>query len=274
MSAAAVPGRLARLRWTFSDGAALVGRELGHLRHRPGELVGALVFPAVMVVLFGYVFGSAISVPGGGDYREFLMPGLFSMVTLTSLMAVTQKVAADAEKGVMDRFRAMPMARSAVPFGHTGADLVGGSLGLVVMVGAGLLVGWAPHRGAVRAAEAFALLLVLRYALSWLGCYLGLVARSEEVADRLGPLVLPLSMLSNAYVPTAGMPGWLRTVAEWSPVSALTASNRVLFGNPGVPAGDAPWPLAHPSLAVLGWSAALLAVFVPLTARAYRRRGR
>ncbi|MFC0041949.1 ABC transporter permease [Actinomadura rayongensis] len=268
----AVAGR--RLRWALSDGLVLAGRELAHLRHQPGELVAALVFPAVMVVLFGYVFGSAIEVPGGGDYREYLMPGLFSMVTLSSLMAVTQKVAADAEKGVMDRFRAMPTARSALAFGHTGADLAGGLLALAIMMGAGAAAGWAPHRGAARAAGAVALIVLLRYALSWLGCWLGLAAPSEEVADRLGPLVLPVSMLSNAFVPTDGMPAWLRVAAEWSPVSALTAASRTLFGNAGVPAGPAPWPLAHPVLAVCLWSAVLLAVFVPLTARAYRRRGR
>ncbi|MFC9977510.1 ABC transporter permease [Spirillospora sp. NPDC127200] len=272
MTALAPP--LDRLRWTLGDGMTLVGRELGRVRQEPGELVGMLVFPAVMVVLFGYVFGSAIQVPGGGDYREYLMPGLFAMVTFTATMSVTVRVASDASRGVMDRFRSMPMARSAVPFGHAGADMLGGVPALAIMAGAGLLVGWQPHRGAVPAAEAFLLLLVLRYALGWVGVYLGLVVKNDQAADQLVPLFLPITMLSNSFVPTDGMPGWLRFVAEWNPVSALTAACRELFGNPGAAAGDAAWPLAHPVAAVLLWSAVLLVVFVPLSVRTYRRRGR
>ncbi len=269
------PGR--RLRWTFTDGLTLVGRELGRLRHDPGELVAALVFPAVMVVLFGYVFGSAIQVPGGGDYREYLMPGLFAMVTFSAVMGVMTRTAADASRGVMDRFRSMPMARSAVPFGQAGADSLVGLLMLAIMVGAGLLVGWQPHRGLVPTAQAFLLMIVLRYALSWVGVYVGLAVRDDRVADSMVPLFLPFTMVSNAFVPTGGMPGWLRFLADWNPVSALTAASRELFGNPGVPSGefgDTAWPLAHPVAAVLLWSVVLLVVFVPLSLRAYRRRGR
>ncbi|TDC61648.1 ABC transporter permease [Actinomadura sp. GC306] len=272
MTALAESGR--RLRWAVTDGLTLIGRELGRVRREPGELVAALVFPAVMVVLFGYVFGSAIRVPGGGDYREFLMPGLLSMVTFASVTGVMVRVAADASRGVMDRFRSLPMARAAVPFGHAGADLVTGLPALAIMAGAGLAAGWQPQRGPLPAAGAFLLIVVLRYALSWAGVYLGLVMRNDQAADQLVPLLLPVTMLSNAFVPTGGMPAWLRLAADWNPVSALTAATRGLFGNPGVPDGDAAWPLAHPVAAVLLWSAALLAVFVPLSVRAYGRRGR
>ncbi|WP_067472466.1 ABC transporter permease [Actinomadura hibisca] len=263
-----------RLRWTLVDGLTLVGRELSRLRQEPGELIVSLVFPAIMVLLFGYVFGSAIQIPGGGDYREYLMPGLFAMVSFTSAMSVTMKVATDASRGVMDRFRSMPMARSAVPFGQTGADVLGGLLGLVIMVVTGLVVGWQPHRGLWPTVQAFALLVLFRYAMSWAGCYLGLVVKNEQTADQLLPLSLPVTMLSNAFVPTGGMPAWLRTVTEWNPVSALTASSRELFGNPGVPAGHTSWPLEHPVATVLLWSAALLVVFVPLSVRTYQRKGR
>ncbi|KAB2349093.1 ABC transporter permease [Actinomadura rudentiformis] len=265
----------ARLRWSFTDGLTLVGRELSRLRQEPGEIVVALIFPAVMVVLFGYVFGSAIQVPGGGNYREYLMPGLFAMVTFSSIMATTLKVATDASRGVMDRFRSMPMARSAVPFGQTGADtLLGGVLGLGIMAVAGLLVGWQSHRGLVPTVQAFLLLMVMRYAVSWVGCYLGMVVKNEQTADQLVPLFLPFTMVSNSFVPTAGMPAWLRTLADWNPVSALTAACRELFGNPGAPAGDAAWPIAHPVTATLLWSVFLLVVFVPLTIRTYQRKGR
>ncbi|WP_157253634.1 ABC transporter permease [Nonomuraea typhae] len=263
-----------RLRWTLADGLTLVGRELGRLRQEPGQLAGALIFPAIMVVLFGYVFGSAIQVPGGGDYREYLMPGLFAMVTFSSVAGVMTRMAGDASRGVMDRFRSMPMARLAVPFGQSGADLLTGLLMLAIMVGAGLLVGWQPHRGPIPAAQAFLLMIVLRYALSWVGVYVGLAVKNDQVADTLVPLFLPFTMLSNAFVPTGGMPAWLRLLADWNPVSALTAACRQLFGNPGGPSGPVAWPLAHPVAAVLLWSAVLLAVFVPLSLRAYTRAGR
>lgn len=268
------PPLRSRLRWTFTDGLTLVGRELGRLRHDPGELVAALIFPTVMVVLFGYVFGSAIQVPDGGDYREYLMPGLFAMVTFSAVMGVMTRMATDASRGVMDRFRSMPMTRLAVPFGQTGADLLTGLLMLAIMVGAGVLVGWQPHRGLIPTTQAFLLMTVLRYALSWVGVFVGLAVRNDQVADAMVPLFLPFAMLSNAFVPTDGMPGCLRVLADWNPVSALTAASRELFGNPGVPSGDVAWPLAHPVAAVLLWSAALLVIFVPLSLRAYIRRGR
>ncbi|WP_084265735.1 ABC transporter permease [Actinomadura macra] len=268
------PSWAGRLRWTFADGSTLIGRELSRLRQEPGELVVALIFPAIMVVLFGYVFGSAIEVPGGGGYREYLMPGLFAMVTYTSVMSVTMRVATDASRGVMDRFRSMPMARSAVPFGQTGAEILNGVLGLLIMAAAGLLVGWRAHRGFVPTVEAFLLLALMRYALSWAGCYLGLMVKNEQTADQLVPLVFPVTMLSNSFVPTGGMPAVLRAAADWNPVSALTAASRELFGNPGAPTGDVAWAVAHPVTASLLWSGVLLAVFVPLSIRTYQYRGR
>ncbi|MEU5869140.1 MULTISPECIES: ABC transporter permease [unclassified Nonomuraea] len=270
----ALTSPMGRLRWTFTDGLTLVGRELSRLRQEPGQIVAALVFPVIMVVLFGYVLGSAIQVPGGGDYREYLMPGLFAMVTFTAAQGVMGRMAADGSRGVMDRFRSMPMARLAVPFGHTGADSLIGVPLLAAMVVTGLLVGWQPHRGPLPTAEAFALIMLLRYALGWVGVYLGLAVKDERIAEAMVPLFLPVTMLSNAFVPTGGMPAWLRFVADWNPISALTAAIRQLFGNPGVVSADMTWPLAHPVAAVLLWSGALLVVFVPLSLRAYMRKGR
>ncbi|WP_433696854.1 ABC transporter permease [Nocardiopsis sp. CA-288880] len=271
---AATPTVGERLSHTLTDGLVLVGRELARLRQEPGQIVAALAFPVVMVVLFGYVFGSAIQVPDGGDYRAYLMPGLFAMMAFTAVQGVMGRMAADASRGVMDRFRSMPMARLAVPFAQTGADSVIGAVLLAAMVAAGLLVGWQPHQGPVPTIQAFLLILVLRYALSWVGVYLGLVVKDEQSAAQWVPLFLPVTMLSNAFVPTDGMPGWLRFLADWNPISALTAASRELFGNPGAPSADAAWPLTHPVAAVLLWSAALLAVFVPLSLRAFTRAGR
>lgn len=271
---AAPTGRLGRLRWTLTDGFTLVWRNLLQLRSQPGELVGALVFPAVMVVLFGYVFGSAIEVPGGGNYREYLMPGLFAMTTMTSFMATMVGVATDSSKGVMDRFRSMPMARSAVPFGQVGGDIIVGLAGMVIMVGCGLAVGWRIHEGLPRALAAFGLLILLRYALSWAGVLCGLLVKNEETADQMVPLIFPVSMLSNSFVPTAGMPAWLRVIADWNPVSAMVAACRGLFGNPGVVTAHAALPLRHPVAATLIWCGVLLAIFVPLTVRRFRTLNR
>ena len=224
-----------RLQWDLIDGWVLVKRILGHLKHSPGQLITLLIFPAIMVVLFGYVLGSSIQVPGGGNYREYLIPGLFVMTGFTGVMAIAGRVAADVARGVMDRFRAMPMARSAVVFGQTGADILIGVLSTIVMVGCGYAAGWRIHNGLPKAVEAFALLILMRYAVSWLGVCLGLRVKDEETAQNMVPLIFPVTMISNTFVPADKMPVWLRPIAEWNPVSALVGALRQLFGNPGAP---------------------------------------
>jgi ABC-2 type transport system permease protein len=267
-------GPLDRLRWTITDGLILVGRQVRHLRNEPGQLIGALIFPAIMVVLFGYVFGSAIAIPGGGNYREYLMPGLFAMTTFTGVMANAMMVAGDAARGIMDRFRSMPMARMAVPFGQAGSDVLVGLLSMAIMMLCGLAVGWRAHHGLGDTLSAFGLIILLRYALSWVGIWIGLAVKREETADQMIPLVFPVTMIANTFVPTEHMPVWLRTISDWNPVSALVAALRHLFGNPGAPLQHAAWPLEHSVVATLAWSVFLLAVFVPLSVRTYRLKGR
>jgi ABC-2 type transport system permease protein len=264
---------LARAAWALRDGWTLTRREFSQLRHQPGELAATVILPGVLVVLFGYVFGSAIQVPGGGNYRAYLMPGLFAMSAITGVMAGALAVSKDIAEGVMDRFRSMPVARSAVPFGRTAADLATSVPGVLVMVGVGLVVGWRMNDGPLAALAGFGLILLLRYALSWIGTFIGLLVR-PEVADNLVPLVFPVSMLSNSFVPTGGMPAWLRVIADWNPVSGLVAACRELFGNPTALGADPGFPLRHPIAVTLAWSVAILAVFVPLTTLRYRRAGR
>ncbi|AXK33361.1 ABC transporter permease [Streptomyces armeniacus] len=275
MEAPAVPlSPLSRVRWTLTDGMTLAVRPLVQLRHRPQVLIAALAFPVIMVVLLGYVLGSAVEVPGGGDYREYLMPGLFVMMSFTSVSTNATDVAADNARGIMERLRSMPMSRLAVPFGQTGADIVIGSIALSLMVGCGLAVGWQPHEGMIRAAAAVGIIMLLRYAMSWVGVYIGLVAGSEQMAGRLAPFFFPVALISTAFVPTDDMPAWLRTIANWNPVSAGVEACRELFGSPGNLPEHAPLPLQHPVEASLLWAAVLLVVFVPLAVRAYRLRGR
>src|SRR5215471_10066200 len=157
-----------RLRWTLADGWTLVRREFWHIKAQPGQLIPALLFPAALTLLFGYVFGSAIGVPGG-DYRAYLMPGLFAMTAALSVLINAMTIASEKSKGVIDRFRSMPMARLAVPFGQTAADILIGVISTLIMAGCGLAVGWRVEEGAARAFAAFALILVFRYAMSWIG---------------------------------------------------------------------------------------------------------
>jgi ABC-2 type transport system permease protein len=260
---------LEKLSWTVRDGATVSRRAFDHLRAEPGQLIGAIVFPSVLVLLFGYVFGSAISVPGAANYREYLMPGLFAMSAIFAVLPSALLLCKDVAEGVVDRFRSMPMARSALPLGRTVADLLTGTIGLAVMVLVGLVVGWRIHHGWAPALAAFGLITLLRYALSWVGVFLGLSLRLETL-DSFVPLVFPLTMISNSFVPTGGMPGWLRTVSDWNPISALVLACRQLFGNPGGTTGPLPWPLAHPIAASIGWPLLLLAVFVPLATWRYR----
>lgn len=270
LGAAARGSRGRRLYWAVSDGWTIACRDFGHLRRSPSQFVVALIIPATMVVLFGYVFGSAIVVPGGGNYREYLMPGLYGMTTVTGVMGTALTAASDSARGVMDRFRSMPMARSAVPFGRTIADLCTGIMGMVIMAGCGLAVGWRFHHGWLSALGAFTLLVLLRYAVSWVGMYLGLAVRNEETAYQVVPLIFPLTMISNTFVPTESMPTWLRVVADWNPVSAVVAACRELFGNPGLPYGEVALPLRHPVVTTLCWTIGLLAVFGPQAVRLYR----
>ncbi|MFD0638960.1 ABC transporter permease [Catenulispora yoronensis] len=176
-----------RAALALRDGRAIVQRNLAQLRHAPGEIVGAVLFPIIMVVIFGFIFGSAITVPGGGNYRDFLMPGMFAMTATFSVIVTMNKVAADNGKGVMDRFRSMPMARSAVPFGQTGADLVMSTVGFAIMAIVGLVVGWRTHDGTASALTALALILLFAYALHWVGVLLGLMFKNESTADRMTP---------------------------------------------------------------------------------------
>lgn len=253
----------------FADGAAAAERQLTRLRHDPGVIALTLGAPVVLVVIFGYIFGSAIAVPGGGNYREFLIPGLFATIAVNVLPSMVA-MARDSSRGVVDRFRSLPIARMAVPFGQAAAATIYGLGSFVLMGLCGLAVGWRIERGPLYALGALALVAAFQFAATWVGMYLGLVVGKEEAAGQASILVFPVTTLSNVFVPTSGMPAWLRAVADWNPVSALAAALRYLFGNPTAPANGA-WPLLHPVLACAGWLALLLLVFVPLCTRRYAR---
>ena len=249
------------------DGLTMVGRQLRRVRNSPGLAILTQVMPINMLLFFGYVFGSALAMPGQ-EYRSFLVPGLLVSTAAGGLMTGMFQAAADSHRGVMDRFRTMPVSRAAVPLGQAVADLVVTAVGTVPLLLVGLAVGWRVEGSAPRAVAAVGLLLLFRFACTSIGIFLGLLTRSEDAAGQLGASTFVLPLLSNAYIPTDGLPGWLRTVAEWNPISAVTTALRDLFGNAPVP-GAAAWPVAHPIAGSLLWCAVLIAVFLPLAVRKY-----
>jgi ABC-2 type transport system permease protein len=263
---------LARLRWAIVDAWTITERDLLHWVRQPAPVIVGLLFPVMLVLMFGYLFGGAMSVPGGGDYREFLMPGMFAMTIFFGIEATMIAVTTDAAKGVTDRFRSMPMAPSAVVVGRSAADMLNSMLGLTVMLACGLAVGWRWHNGVGSALVAVGLLLLLRFALLWVGIYLGLRIKSPEAVMAVQILVWPLCFLSNTFAPPATMPGWLGAIVEWNPLSATVAATRELFGNPGW--GGESWIAQHALLMAIVWPLALLAVFFPLSVRSYRRLSR
>ncbi|MFJ3095174.1 ABC transporter permease [Streptomyces hydrogenans] len=252
------------------EGSALVGRNLRRIRHAPAITVMTQTMPIVFLLFFGYVLGGALAVPGA-EYRSFLVPGLLVATAAGGLMTGMFQAAQDTHRGVMDRFLTLPVSRAAVPLGQAVADLLVCAVGTVPMVLVGLAMGWRVEGTAIEALGAFGLLLLFRFATTWAGILLGRVSESEEAAGQLGSATFMLPLLSNAYIPTDGMPGWLRTLAEWNPISAVATAVRALFGNAPVPTGAA-WPVAHPVAGSLLWSLGLLAVLVPLAVRRYARR--
>ena len=225
------------------------------------------------MLLFAYVFGGAIPLPGGGNYHEYLIGGMLAMGLAMTAPGTAVALVTDMSTGLIDRFRSLPMSRSAVLAGRTIADLVTQVIGAVVVAGVGLAIGWRIHTSVADAAAAFALALLFGYAFTWVGACLGMVLRSPEAAQQMGfVLFLPLTFVSNAFVPTQGMPGWLQAIANWNPMSALAAASRELFGNPNPAASVQAWPMQHPELAVVAWSVALLVVFAPLAVHLYRRK--
>lgn len=257
----------------LSDVWVLTRRSLARIRREPETLSQVTIQPVMFVLMFAYVFGGAIGIPGGGNYHEYLIGGMLGMGLAQTAPGTAVAVVTDMSTGLIDRFRSLPMSRAAVLTARTIADLLTQVIGAAVVAGVGLAIGWRVHTGAGDVIEAFALALLFGYAFTWAGVCLGMVLRSPEAAQQTGFVIfLPLTFISSAFVPTQGMPGWLQPVAEWNPMSSLAAACRRLFGNPNPAATVHAWPAQHPELAVLCWSAVMLAVFAPLAVRLYRSK--
>lgn len=253
-----------------SDSWTIARRDLVHWVRNPSVIIASVAFPVMFVLLFGFVFGSAIAVPGGGDYREFLMPGMFAQAMVNGAATTVAVVAAERALGVTDRFRSMPIAPASVLAGRSLADLAGSGLDLAVLVGLGLLVGWSAHGGVLATLAAIGLLLLLRFAMIWVGIFLGLTVSQEAAGLAWAPL-FPLTMIANTFVAPSQMPGWLGVLADWNPISATVTAIRRLFGNPGAELAGSSWAAEHALLLAVLWPLAIIAVFAPLAVRRYRR---
>ncbi|MYS22125.1 ABC transporter efflux protein, DrrB family [Streptomyces sp. DvalAA-14] len=255
------------------DSLVVARRNLLRMLRIPEVIIFGLFQPIMFVVLFSYVFGGSVNVAGSLNalgYRNFLMAGIFAQTVTFATAGAGAGIADDMHKGLIDRFRSLPMSRGAVLTGRTLADLVQTLLTVIVLAIVGVIVGWRIHNGVPKMLGAFALLLLLGYSFSWIGALIGLSVRSPEAATSGGLVWLfPVTFVSNAFVSPLGMTPWLRHVAEWNPFSATVQAGRVLFGNPGVVHSGA-WPMEHPVWASLLWSVVIIAVFRTLAVRKYR----
>ena len=254
----------------LSDGYVTTWRNVKKLTRVPDILIFTLIQPIMFVLLFTFVFGSSIQVPGE-SYTSFLMAGIFAQTIVFGSTYSGSAMAQDLKDGIIDRFRTLPMSGSAVLIGRTVGDLVINVLSLIVMMLTGLVVGWRVESSPLEFLAGVGLLLVFAYALSWVLAFLGLIVRSPEVINNASFLILfPLTFISNAFVPSENLPGPLRVIAEWNPVSALVQAARELFGN--APSGSAAtdaWPLQHPVVYVLLITIVMLGACVPLSIRRF-----
>lgn len=248
----------------LTDSWTMTRRELLNWQRRPAELLVAVAFPVMMLVMFAYFIGGGMAV---GNYREYLVPGMFALTMAFGLESTMVALTRDLEKGVIDRFRSIPMAQSAVLIGRSLNDMLESALNLAVMLGAGLLIGWRWHGTPAEGLAAVGLLLLLRFALLWAGIWLATVAGKPELVQAAQILVWPVAFFSNAFNSPDTMPGWMGAVAEWNPMSATARAVRELFGNPVWGGGS--WAAEHAVLLAVAWPLVMLAVFFPLAVRRY-----
>lgn len=262
-----------RIKMAFADGSVIAKRNVIKIKRVPEVLVFVLISPIMFVLLFAYVFGGSIEVPGGISYREFLMAGIFVQTVIFGATFTGAGLAEDMQKGIIDRFRSLPMSRSAVVFGRTASDVIYNVLTLIIMALTGLLVGWRINDGILSALAGFGLMLLFAYAFSWVMAFVGLLVPSVEVLNNASFIVIfPITFISNAFVPSDNLPTPLRVFAEWNPVSAVTQAARELFGNiPAIVPEPDVWSLQNPVAYTMIWIVIIIAVFAPLAVARYRK---
>ena len=248
-------------------------RQLRLLTRVPEVLIFSTIQPVMFVLLFRYVFGGSISTDQPGGYVQLLMPGIFVQTVAFTLAGTASGLAEDMKKGLIDRFRSLPISQSALVLGRTLGDSLLNIVVLAVMGIAGYVVGWRPTSGALSVAVGFIFLLLFGYALSWVGIFVGLSASDARVVQNVSFIVtFPLTFLSNAFAPTTGMPRALQYFAEWNPVSTMVAGCRELFGLKnqfGATAGS--FPSENPLLTSFLYMILIMAIFIPISVRKYKQ---
>jgi len=282
MTTTTAPTRVIRGGWqqALADGLVVMWRNLKRIPRIPELAIFAVIQSIMFVLLFAFVFGGAIPLPGyegvPNAYRQYLMPGIFVQTLAFSSATTAIGMTDDMAKGIIDRFRSLPMARSAVLTGRSFSDAIYQTGILCVLMVTGLLVGWSVNDGALNFLIGVALLVAFAFTMSWIGIWLGLSVPTVEVGQQVTFVVIfPITFISSAFVPIQTMPDWLQPFAEWNPVSTLTTSLRVLWGNPN-PAQFATnnLPSQQPILVTIGWLIVLLGVFIPMGVRKYRSTSR
>jgi ABC transporter DrrB family efflux protein len=252
---------------------ALIRRNLTHIKRQPEMLTDVTIQPVMFVLLFAFVFGGSINIPGV-DYKEWLLPGIMAQTMAFSSFVVAIGLNTDLGKGIVDRFRSLPIGRGSVVVARSVSSLIHSSIGIVVMSVTGLFVGWRINDGLARGLLGYALLLLFGFMMIWIGILAGSSLRSvEAVQGVMFTTIFPITFVSNAFARPEGMPDWLQFLAEWNPISALVQALRELWGNEGFPLPpDAALPLQYPVVATVLWAVGLSAVLAPLAIRAYVRR--
>jgi ABC-2 type transport system permease protein len=272
-SEAGAPTLLGRVGAWWEDVRVMTWRYLIHVRRDPMQLSDVTIQPVLFTLLFCYVFGAAMVLPGGVSYTQFAIAGLLVMNLTTSAVGTAIGLSTDLSTGVISRLRTLPMSSTSILVGRSVSDLLAAVLCSVFIAATGLVIGWRPETALPSVLAGFAIALLFSYALSWVSGAIGMAFSNPEAAQGIMfILVFPLAFVSNVFVPTQGMPAWLQTIANWNPVSAVASACRELFGNPNPSATIPAWPMQHPVEASIIWSLAMLAVCVPLAARLYKRR--
>jgi ABC-2 type transport system permease protein len=256
-----------------ADTWVIARRGIKHMRRQPEALSDATIQPIMFVLLFAFVFGGAISVPGGGSYKEFLMGGIFAQTIVFGCFGVAMALAHDRSNGAIDRFHSLPIARATFLSGHAVASLIRSLIPIAFMTAAGLAVGWRIHSGVGDALVGYGLMIAFSFAVIWIGVMMASVVSTPEAVQGIAFIaIFPITFIASTFVPTSTLPGVLKTFAEWNPTSSLANSLRHQFGNPGGAIHhDAIFPLAHPVAYTLLWAALIVAVCAPLSVALYQR---
>ena len=254
--------------------STLVRRNLFHIRRQPENLTDVTIQPVMFVLLFAFVFGGAIAV-SSGNYKEWLLPGIMAQTMTFSSFIVAAGLCQDLNKGIIDRFRSLPIRRGSILVARSVSSIIHSSIGVVVMSLTGLIVGWRIRTGLLDAFLGYLILLGFGFAMIWIGIVVGSRLKTVEAVNGvMFVTTFPITFLANTFAPPESMPAWLRVLAEWNPLSSVVQAMRELWGNAPAVGPDAALPLQHPVLASLLWIVGLTLVIAPIALKAFDARTR